>query len=73
MQLRHGSDELLIDATITHSLSKSARQAEYKRTLERLQSGIARVKDLPARVIENACTKRQQTYGPLVYILKSKS
>jgi hypothetical protein len=72
VQLRHGSDELLIDATITHSLSKSARQAECKRTLERLQSGIARVKDLPARAIETARTKKQRTYGPLVYILKKQ-
>jgi hypothetical protein len=72
VQLCHGSDELLIDATITHSLSKSARQAECKRTLERLQSGIARVKDLPARAIETARAKKQRTYGPLVYILKKQ-
>ena len=72
VQLRHGSDELLLDATITHSLSKSARQAECKRTLERLQSGIARVKDLPARAIETARAKKQRTYGPLVYILKKQ-
>ena len=36
IQLSHGPDELLVDATITHSLSKTNRAAEAKRTWERL-------------------------------------
>ncbi len=39
VQLRHGPDELLIDATITHSLGKLQRQAAA-RTWERLLSDI---------------------------------
>ena len=30
------------------------------------------MKDLPARAIETARTKKQRTYGPLVYILKKQ-
>ncbi len=72
MQLRHGPDELLIDATITHSLCKSQRQAEAARTWERLLSDIKSVKDKPAAAIEQARAKKYQTYNPLLYVIKKQ-
>ena len=36
VQLQHGTDELLVDVTIVHSLTKANKQAEAKRTWERL-------------------------------------
>ena len=48
MKLQHGSDELLMDATIVYTLCKSHRQAEAARTWERLLSDVKTVKDKPA-------------------------
>ena len=68
VQLRHGPDELLIDATITHSLGKSHRKAEAARTWERLLSEVKSVKDKPAAAIEEARAKKYQAYNPLLYM-----
>ena len=72
VQLRHGPDELLIDATITHSLGKSHRKAEAARTWERLLSEVKSVKDKPAAAIEEARAKKYQTYNPLLYVIKKQ-
>ena len=72
VQLWHGPDELLIDATITHSLCKSHRQAEAARTWERLLSNIKSVKDKPAAAIEEARNKKYQTYNPVLYVIKKQ-
>lgn len=70
--LRHGSDELLIDGTITHSLGKSLRKKEAARTWERLLSEVKEVKDKPAAAIEEAAKKKHQTYNPLMYVIKKQ-
>ena len=54
MQLQHESDELLVDGTIVHSLTKTNKQAEAKRTWERLMTTIGSVKDKPAAAIDRA-------------------
>jgi len=72
VQLRHGTDELLVDATIVHSLSKSHRSAEAARTWERLLSNIKAVKDKPAAAIEDARARKYQTYNPLLYVLRKQ-
>jgi len=72
VQLQHGSDELLVDGTILHSLCKSHRQAEAARTWERLLSDTKAVKDKPAAAIESARAKKYQTYNPLLYVIKKQ-
>jgi hypothetical protein len=72
VQLQHGSDELLVDGTIVHSLCKSHRQAEAARTWERLLSDTKAVKDKPAAAIESARAKKYQTYNPLLYVIKKQ-
>ncbi len=61
MKLQHGSDELLVDATIVHPLFKSHRQAEAARTWERLLSDVKAVKDKPAAAIDAAQARKYQT------------
>ena len=54
VQFKYGQDELLIDCSITHSLAKSHRRAEAKRTWVRLLSNIEAVQDKGAAAIEAA-------------------
>ena len=54
VQFKYGQDELLIDCSITHSLAKSHRRAEAKRTWERLLSNIEAVQDKGAAAIEGS-------------------
>ena len=72
VQLQHGTDELLIDGTIVHSLTKTNKQAEAKRTWERLLSSIGSVKDKPAAAIDRARAAKFQTYNPLIYVVKKQ-
>ena len=74
IQLSHGPDELLVDATITHSLSKTNRAAEAKRTWERLTNGqdIKAIRDKPAAAIETARKKKFHTYNPVLYVIKKQ-
>ena len=65
VQFKYGQDELLIDCSITHSLAKSHRRAEAKRTWERLLSNIEAVQDKGAAAIEAARSVKNQTYNPL--------
>ena len=61
LRLRHGPDELLVDGTIVHPLSKSHRAAEAKRTWERLFSDVKAVKEKPAAAIDKARATKFQT------------
>ena len=72
LRLRLGADELLVDGTIVHSLAKSHRRAEAKRTWERLLSEVKAVKDKPAAAIETAEQRKRSTYTPLLYIIKKQ-
>ena len=51
---RHGTDELLINGTIVHSMTKSAVAKEAARTWERILSDVKEVKGKPAAAIETA-------------------
>ena len=72
LRFRHGPDELLVDATIVHSLAKSHRQAEAARTMMRLLSDIKAVVDKPAAAIEAAEQRKTKTYTPLIYVIKKQ-
>ena len=72
LRLQHGPDELLVDATIVHSLSKTHRQAEAGRTMSRLLSEVKAVKERPAAAIETAERRKASTYAPLLYIIKKQ-
>ena len=72
VQLQHGTDELLVDVTIVHSLTKANKQAEAKRTWERLLSDIKSVKEKPAAAIDRARSSKFQTYNPLIYVIKKQ-
>ena len=72
VQFKYGQDELLIDCSITHSLAKSHRRAEAKRTWERLLSNIEAVQDKGAAAIEAARSVKNQTYNPLLYVIKKQ-
>jgi len=63
-----------VDATITHSLSKTNRAAEAKRTWERLTNGqdIKAIRDKPAAAIETARKKKFHTYNPVLYVIKKQ-
>ena len=63
-----------MDATITHSLSKTNRAAEAKRTWERLTNGqdIKAIRDKPAAAIETARKKKFLTYNPVLYVIKKQ-
>ena len=60
------------NGTIVHSLAKSHRRAEAKRTWERLLSEVKAVKDKPAAAIETAEQRKRSTYTPLLYIIKKQ-
>ena len=70
LRFRHGPDELLVDATIVHSLAKSHRRAEAGRTMLRLLSDVKSVKDKPAAAIETAEQRKDKTYMPLLYVIE---
>jgi len=72
LRFRHGPDELLVDATIVHSLAKSHRRAEAGRTMLRLLSDVKSVKDKPAAAIETAEQRKDKTYMPLLYVIKKQ-
>lgn len=72
IQLFHGTDELLIDGTMVHSLTKTGRQAEAKRTWERILSEVKSVRDRPAAAVDTARAKKYQTYNPLLYVIKKQ-
>ena len=72
VQFKYGQDELLIDCSITHSLAKSHRRAEAKRTWERLLSNIEAVQDKGAAAIEAVRSVKNQTYNPLLYVIKKQ-
>jgi hypothetical protein len=72
LYLRSGADELLVDTTCTHPMSKTNRPKETKRTWERLLSEVKSVKELPAAAIETARAKKYQTYNPLLYVIKKQ-
>ena len=67
LHLRKGLDELLIDTTCTHPMTKAGRQPEIKRTWERILSDVKEVKDKPAAAVDAARAKKFQTYNPLLY------
>jgi hypothetical protein len=69
---RHGTDELLIDGTIVHSMTKSAVAKEAARTWERILSDVKEVKGKPAAAIETARAKKYKTYNPLLYVIKKQ-
>ena len=71
-RLQHEGDELLVDCTIIHSLSKAHARAEAKRTLERLDSTVLEVRDKPAAAIDTARRRKEQAYIPLIYVLKKQ-
>ena len=70
--MRYLTDELLVDVTIIHSLAKSHRAAEGKRTWERLLSDMKTVKEKPAAAIDKARAAKFQTYNPLLYVIKKQ-
>ena len=72
IQFKSGQDELLVDCSITHSLSKSHVRAEAKRTWLRLCSHIDAVRDKPAAALEAARNAKYQTYNPLMYVIKKQ-
>ena len=72
IQFKSGQDELLVDCSITHSLSKSHVRAEAKRTWQRLCSHIDAVRDKPAAALEAARNAKYQTYNPLMYVIKKQ-
>jgi hypothetical protein len=72
LYLRSGEDELLVDTTCTHPMTKTNRPNETKRTWERLLSGVKSVRELPAAAIETARAKKYQTYNPLLYVIKKQ-
>ena len=72
IQFKSGKDELLVDCSITHSLSKSHVRAEAKRTWLRLCSHIDAVRDKPAAALEAARNAKYQTYNPLMYVIKKQ-
>ena len=72
VQFEYGQDELLIDCSIAHSLAKSHYRAEAKRTWERLLSNIQAVKDKGAAAIKTARSVKNQTYDPLLYVIKKQ-
>ena len=72
LRLRHQTDELLVDGTIIHSLAKSHRAAEGKRTWERLLSDMKTVKEKPAAAIDKARATKFRTYNPLLYVIKKQ-
>ena len=72
IQLLHRDDELLVDGTLVHSMTKTGKQAEAKRTWERLLSDITAVRDKPAAAIDSARTKKFTTYNPLLCIIKKQ-
>ena len=49
-----------------HSMTKTGKQAEDKRTWERLLSDITAVRDKPAAAIDSARAKKFTTYNPLL-------
>ena len=71
LHLKCGEDDLLVDCSITHSLSKSHRRAEAKRTWERLLTTVKSVKVKPAAAVE-ARSVKYQTYSPLLYVMKKQ-
>jgi hypothetical protein len=72
LHLRKGLDELLIDTTCTHPMTKAGRQPEIKRTWERILSDVKEVKDKPAAAVDAARAKKFQTYNPLLYVIKKQ-
>ena len=71
-RLQHEGDELLVDCTIIHPLSRSHARAETKRTLERLDSTVLEVRNKPAAAINTAKRKKEQAYIPFIYVLKKQ-
>ena len=71
-RLQHEGDELLVDCTIIHSLSRAHARAESKRTLERLDSTVLEVRNKPAAAIDTARRRKEQAYIPLIYVLKKQ-
>ena len=72
IQLLHRDDELLVDGTLVHSMTKTGKQAEAKRTWERLLSDITAVRDKPTSAIDSARVKKFTTYNSLLYIIKKQ-
>ena len=54
------------------SLTKTGRQAEAKRTWERLLSEVKSVREKPAAAVDAARAKKYQTYNPLLYVVKKQ-
>ena len=72
LRLRYLSDELLVDVTFIHSLAKSHRAAELKRTRERLLSDVKAVKGKPAAAIDKARAAKFQSYNHLLCVIKKQ-
>ena len=71
-RLQHEGDELLVDYTIIHSLSRSHARAEAKRTLERLDSTVLEVRNKPAAATDTARRRKEQSYIQFIYVLKKQ-
>ena len=72
VQLQHDGDELLVDCTVVHSLARAHVRAEVKRTMLRLNSTVAEVRNKPAAALETARNRKRQSYLPLLYVLKKQ-
>ena len=70
--LQHDLDELLIDGTIVHPLTKAGRGPEAGRTWERINSDVKEVQDKPAAAVDRARKNKYKTYNPLLYVIKKQ-
>ena len=62
LYLRSGEDELLVDTTCTHPMTKTNRPNEIKRTWERLLSEVKSMRELPAAAIDTARAKKNANF-----------
>ena len=72
VQLQHDGDELLVDCTVVHPLARAHVRAEVKRTMLRLNSTVAEVRNKPAAAIDTARRRKEQSYIPFIYVLKKQ-
>ena len=70
--LQHDLDELLIDGTIVHPLTKAGRGPEAGRTWERINSDVKEVQEKPAAAVDRARKMKYKTYNPLLYVIKKQ-